>query len=78
MNENLANGLELLGIGMSVVLSFLMILVIFMGVMTGAVRQLNRLFPETVEGVKNSAQKVSANVDEAIALAIAAVKAGRS
>ena len=46
--------------------------------MTGAVRQLNRLFPETVEGVKNTAQKVSANVDEAIALAIAAVKAGRS
>ena len=78
MNENLANGLELLGIGMGVVLSFLLIMVFVMGIMTGAVRQLNRLFPETVEGVKNSAQKVSANVDEAIALAIAAVKAGRS
>jgi len=78
MNENLANGLVLLGMGMGFVLCFLVILIFVMGIMTKVVTYLNKIFPEAVEEVKTTAKKVSANVDEAIALAIAAVKARRS
>lgn len=75
MNENLANGLVLLGMGMGFVLCFLVILIFVMGVMTKVVTYLNKIFPEVVEEVKTSAKKVNANVDEAIALAIAVIKA---
>lgn len=78
MNEQLANGLVLLGTGMGFVLCFLVIMIFFMGIMTLVVSYLNKIFPEAVEEVKTTAKKVSANVDEAIALAIAAVKARRS
>ncbi len=78
MNEQLANGLVLLGMGMGFVLCFLVIMIFFMGIMTLVVSYLNKIFPEAVEEVKTTAKKVSANVDEAIALAIAAVKARRS
>lgn len=78
MNEQLANGLVLLGMGMGFVLCFLVIMSFFMGIMTLVVSYLNKIFPEAVEEVKTTAKKVSANVDEAIALAIAAVKARRS
>ena len=78
MNGNLANGLVLLGMGMGFVLCFLVILIFVMGIMTKVVTYLNKIFPEAVEEVKTTAKKVSANVDEAIALAIAAVKAKRS
>ena len=78
MNGNLADGLVLLGMGMGFVLCFLVILIFVMGIMTKVVAYLNKIFPEAVEEVKTTAKKVSANVDEAIALAIAAVKAKRS
>ena len=78
MNGNLADGLVLLGMGMGFVLCFLVILIFVMGIMTKVVTYLNKIFPEAVEEVKTAAKKVSANVDEAIALAIAAVKAKRS
>lgn len=78
MNVNLANGLVLLGMGMGFVLCFLVILIFVMGIMTKVVAYLNKIFPEAVEEVKTTAKKVSANVDEAIAIAIAAVKARRS
>ncbi len=78
MNGNLADGLVLLGMGMGFVLCFLVILIFVMGIMTKVVTYLNKIFPEAVEEVKTTAKKVSANVDEAIALAIAAVKAKRS
>ena len=78
MNEQLANGLVLLGMGMGFVLCFLVIMIFFMGIMTLVVSYLNKIFPEAVEEVKTTAKKVSANVDESIALAIAAVKARRS
>ncbi len=78
MNEQLANGLVLLGTGMGFVLCFLVIMIFVMGIMTLVVSYLNKIFPEAVEEVKSTAKKVSANVDEAIALAIAAVKARRS
>lgn len=78
MNEQLVNGLVLLGMGLGFVLCFLVIMIFVMGIMTLVVSYLNKIFPEAVEEVISTAKKVSANVDEAIALAIAAVKARRS
>jgi sodium pump decarboxylase gamma subunit len=75
--NNLENGLALLAIGMGFVLAFLCILIVFMRLMSKVVCWLNKLFPEAVEEVKSTAKKVSANVDEAIAVAIAAIMAKR-
>lgn len=73
MNETLlSDGLTLLAMGMGFVLSFLVILIIAMFVMSKVVGLLNKIFPETVEEVKSVAKKAVASVDEAIALAIAA------
>lgn len=76
--NNLENGLALLAIGMGFVLAFLCFLILFMGIMSKVVSWLNKLFPETVEDVKTTAKKVATNVDEAIAVAIAAIMAKRS
>lgn len=73
----LSNGLTLLGMGMGFVISFLVILIFAMIAMSKFVGFLNRVFPEAVEEVKTVAKKATANVDEAIALAIAAVMAKR-
>ena len=75
--SNLGNGLALLAIGMGFVLAFLTLLIFAMGIMSKVVAWLNKLFPEAVEEVKSAAKKVSANVDEAIAVAIAAIMAQR-
>lgn len=72
MNETLSNGLTLLGMGMGFVLSFLVILIFAMFVMSKVVGFLNKVFPEAVEEVKTVAKKTAAGIDEAIALAIAA------
>ena len=77
MNETLSNGLTLLGMGMGFVISFLVILIFAMIAMSKFVGFLNRVFPEAVEEAKTVAKKATANVDEAIALAIAAVMAKR-
>ncbi|MBQ8669434.1 OadG family protein [bacterium] len=77
MNGTLSNGLTLLGMGMGFVISFLVILIFAMIAMSKFVGFLNRVFPEAVEEVKTVAKKATANVDEAIALAIAAVMAKR-
>ncbi|MCM1338548.1 MAG: OadG family protein [Muribaculaceae bacterium] len=74
---NLSNGLVLLGMGMGFVLVFLTILIFAMFVLKHVVAYLNKLFPEAVEEVKTTAKKVSAGVDEAIAIALAAVAARR-
>lgn len=75
--SNLENGLALLLIGMTFVLSFLILLIVGMFVMSKAVKFLNKLFPEATEEVKSAVQKVSTNVDEAIAVALAAIMARR-
>lgn len=75
--NNLEDGLALLAIGMGFVLAFLALLIICMSLMSKVVLWLNKLFPEAVEEVKSAAKKVSSNVDEAIAIAIAAIKAQR-
>lgn len=74
---NLENGLILLVMGMGFVLCFLTILIFLMSVMVKIVGYLNKIFPEAVEEVKSAAKKTASNVDEAIALAIAAVAAKR-
>ena len=76
--NNLENGLALLAIGMGFVLAFLCFLILFMGIMSKVVSWLNKLFPETVEDVKTTAKKAATNVEEAIAVAIAAIMAKRS
>lgn len=75
--NNLGDGLALLAIGMGFVLSFLVLLIIGMNLMSRVVLWLNKLFPEAVEEVKSTAKKVASNVDEAIAVAIAAIIAQR-
>ena len=76
--NNLENGLALLLIGMGFVLAFLTLLIAGMFIMSKVVGWLNKLFPEAVEDVKSTAKKVASNVDEAIAVAIAAIMAKRS
>lgn len=75
--NNLGDGLALLAIGMGFVLSFLVLLIFGMNLMSRVVLWLNKLFPEAVEEVKTAAKKVSSNVDEAIAVAIAAIMTQR-
>ena len=77
MSGNLSNGLVLLGMGMGFVLCFLTILIFAMFILKNVVQYLNKLFPEAVEEVKTAAKKTAANVDEAIAVAMAAVVAKR-
>ena len=77
MSGTLSNGLTLLGMGMGFVLCFLTILIFAMFILKNVVQYLNKLFPEAVEEVKTAAKKTAANVDEAIAVAIAAIMAIR-
>ena len=76
--EMLNEGLILMGMGMGFVLVFLTILIFAMFVMSKVVGYLNKIFPEAVEEVKSTVKKASANVEEAIAVAIAAIMAKRS
>ena len=77
-NGMLENGLILLVMGMGFVLCFLTILIFSMMIMSKIVLWLNKIFPEAVEDVKTAAKKVSSNVDEAIAVAIAAIMARKA
>ena len=77
MSVTLSNGLVLLGMGMGFVLCFLTILIFAMFILKNVVQYLNKLFPEAVEEVKTTVKKTAANVDEAIAVAIAAIMAKR-
>lgn len=75
---NLENGLILLVMGMGFVLTFLVILICSMGIMSKFVGYLNKVFPEAVEEVKTTVKKASSGVEEAIAVALAAIIAKRS
>ena len=75
---NLENGLILLVMGMGFVLTFLVILICSMGIMTKFVGYLNKIFPEAVEEVKTTVKKASSGVEDAIAVALAAIMAKRS
>lgn len=78
MMEKLLEGSVILGMGLGTVLTFLVLLIISMIVMSKVIGYLNKVFPEAVEEVKSSAKKAATNVDEAIAVAIAAIMAKRS
>ena len=75
---NLENGLILLVMGMGFVLTFLVILICSMGIMSKFVGYLNKIFPEAVEEVKTTVKKASSGVEDAIAVAVAAIMAKRS
>ena len=75
---NLENGLILLVMGMGFVLTFLVILICSMGIMTKFVGYLNKIFPEAVEEVKTTVKKASSGVEDAIAVALAAIMAKRN
>lgn len=75
---NLENGLILLVMGMGFVLTFLVILICSMGIMSKFVGYLNKVFPEAVEEVKTTVKKASTGVEDAIAVALAAIIAKRS
>lgn len=75
---NLENGLILLVMGMGFVLTFLVILICSMRIMSKVVGYLNKVFPEAVEEVKTTAKKASSGVEEAIAVALAAIMAKRN
>ena len=76
--NNLENGLALLLIGMGTVLAFLTLLIFCMRIMSKVVSWLNKIFPEAVDEVKSAAKKAASNIDEAIAVAIAAIMAKRN
>ncbi len=75
---NLENGLILLVMGMGFVLTFLVILIGSMGIMSKFVGYLNKVFPEAVEEVKTTVKRASTGVEESIAVALAAIMAKRS
>ncbi len=75
---NFENGLILLVMGMGFVLTFLVILICSMGIMSKFVGYLNKIFPEAVEEVKTTVKKASSGVEDAIAVALAAIMAKRS
>lgn len=72
---NLKEGLVLLTIGMGVVFSFLFIMVLVMNLMSTFVIWLGKFFPEEDEIVEKKSTRKNVSEDEAIAVAIAAVKA---
>ena len=74
MNEVLVQGLTAMALGMGVVLSFLIMLIVSMCVMSSVVGYLNKLFPEAIPAPAKSNAKKSASAgkeDEQVALAIA-------
>ena len=72
MNEVLVQGLTAMALGMGVVLTFLVMLIGAMGMMSSVVGYLNKIFPEAVPAPAKTKKSVSAGKeDEQIALAIA-------
>ena len=77
MNLELLNeGLIAMCIGMGVVLSFLIILIMAMGIMSNIVGYLNKIFPEALPApAKAKSSSNNAKEDEQIAIAIATIMA---
>lgn len=78
MTEKLLEGLILMVIGIGVVVCFLYVMILVMMIMTKVVGYLNKLFPVQTEEIVTKTKKISQNVDEAIALALAAVVARKN
>ena len=71
----LQEGIIIMLIGMGVVFAFLTIMVGAMTIMGRVIQKLNMLYPEPVEESKPPVRSASADDDERIAVAIAAVMA---
>ncbi len=69
----LTDGFIVMFIGMGIVISFLVILILTMNLTAVCVRELNKYFPEEVE-VQAGPVAVKSNMDEEIAVVIAAVQ----
>ncbi len=69
----LTSGFIIMFIGMGIVVSFLIILILAMNLTAVCVRELNKYFPEEVE-VPAGPVTVQSNMDEEIAVVIAAVQ----
>ena len=73
MNELLIEGLSAMLIGMGTVLSFLCLMIVSMFVMSKIVRQLNKIFPESIPaqaGVKNTLPADDSEIAAAIVAAM--------
>ena len=71
----LTEGLTIMCIGVSFVLAFLCILIFAMGIMSQVVGYLNKIFPEQVVSLEKPSKTRSTSDDEAIAVALAVIKA---
>lgn len=71
----LEQGLVAMCIGMGVVLTFLILLICAMSIMSKAVGYLNKIFPEMAAEPVKSKSSGAARDDEQIAIAIAAIMA---
>ena len=72
MNELLAQGLDVMCIGMGTVFTFLCILILSMLLMSKAVAKINTIWPEPVPQVAGPKAKKSSSNDEEIAVAVLA------
>ena len=73
--ELLEQGLIAMCIGMGVVLTFLLILILAMNIMSKVVIWLNGIFPEKIDDTSKGKKAVSGKEEEQIAVAIAAIVA---
>lgn len=71
----IGEGLFIMLLGVGFVLTFLCILIIGMMIMSKVVGYLNQLFPEQVFVVEKPSKKSASSDDEAIAVALAVIKA---
>ena len=71
----IGEGLFIMLLGVGFVLTFLCILIIGMMIMSKVVGYLNQLFPEQVFVVEKPSKKAASSDDEAIAVALAVIKA---
>ena len=71
----IGEGLFIMLLGVGFVLTFLCILIIGMMIMSKVVGYLNQLFPEQVFVVEKPSKKTASSDDEAIAVALAVIKA---
>ena len=76
MTETLiAEGLTIMCIGVFVVLTFLCLMILAMNVMSVVIGYLNKIFPEQVIVVEKPSKSRASNDDEAVAVALAVIKA---
>ena len=76
MNTSLlTEGIAIMGIGMGVVFSFLVLTIFAMIIMSKVVGYLNKIFPEATSQIANTNNKKTSDNDAQIALAIVAAMA---